>query len=87
MNIVKLRRHLLSDKKIKIEDLENADINSLCDDSLRIYFNHCLICQLNRQALKAGRLLDKYSLPRRGNIVDNMADSFLSVRASRIANR
>ena len=84
MNIQNLRRSLILGSRISILDLIHVDINSLCDESLQVYFSHCLTCGLYEQALISGKLLDKYSLPRRGNIQDNSADSFLTVRAARV---
>ena len=85
MTITQLRKRLLQGKTIQISEFEAANFSELCDDSLQIFFNHCLTLGLNRLALESGKLIDKRSLPRRGNILDNSADSFLTVRAARIA--
>lgn len=85
MTVTQLRKRLLQGKTIKVSEFLAANFSELCDDSLLVFFNHCLTLRLNRLAVESGILLDKRALPRRGNIVDNQADSFLSLRAARIA--
>ena len=85
MTVTQLRKRLLQGKTISVQEFLAANFSELCDDSLLIFFNHCLTLKLNSLAVQSGILLDKRALPRRGNIVDNQADSFLSLRAARIA--
>ena len=85
MSITQLRKRLLQGKTIQMSEFEAANFPQLCDESLQIFFNHCLTLGLYTLALESGKLIDKRSLPRRGNIFDNSADSFLTVRAARIA--
>lgn len=85
MTVTQLRKRLLQGKTIKVSEFEAAKFSELCDDSLLVFFNHCMTLRLNHLAVEAGMLLDKRALPRRGNVVDNQADSFLSLRAARIS--
>lgn len=85
MTVTQLRKRLLQGKTIKVSEFLEANFSDLCDESLSIFFSHCLTLRLNSLAVESGILLDKRALPRRGNIFDNQADSFLSLRAARIS--
>jgi len=86
MNIRTMRKSLLfHPDSLTPSTLRNVDTDNLCDESLKAYFAVCMNKELFEDALRAGLRIDKITLPRRGNMIDE-SGGFLTLRSGRIAN-
>lgn len=79
----RLRGDLMHNKPLDHYNLKDVRPGELCDKSLKIFFELCKDLRLWDEALDAGRLLDKITQPRRGNLVDE-GGGYFAQRAARI---
>jgi hypothetical protein len=79
----RLRGDLIHNKPLDRYSLKDISPGELCDESLKIFFELCKDLRLWDKALVAGRLLDRITQPRRGNLVDE-GGGYFAQRASRI---